>query len=109
MTDKLSEAQMDPKQKDCVSSPSILDHLLVKEDVCPNDEEQFASDPDTIPYHTAALLGEEKANDHFCKPPQNKKMSEGKQVENKHQECYQLAWTKIKELTKTEVKLGKSN
>ena len=49
MTDKLSEAQMDPKQKDWVSSPSLLDPLLVEEDVCPNDEEQFASDPDTVP------------------------------------------------------------
>ena len=88
MTDKPSEVQMDPKQKDCVSSPSVLNHLLVEEEKCPNDEEQFAPDPDTVPYLTSALLAEEKVNCNFCKPPENKETPECKQVENKHQERY---------------------
>ena len=56
--------------------------------MCPNDEEQFTPDPETVPYLTADLLAEEKANGHFCKPSENKETAEDKEVENKHQECY---------------------
>ena len=109
VTDKSSEAQMDPKQTNYASSPSVLDHLLVEEDVSPDNEELFAPDPETVPYLTAALLAEEKANDHFCKATEEKETTEDEGVENKHQERYRLAWKKIKQLTGTEIKVGKSN
>ena len=109
VTDKSSEAQMDPKETNYACSPSVLDHLLVEEDVSPDNEELFAPDPETVPYLTAALLAEEKANDHFCKATEEKETTEDEGVENKHQERYQLAWKKIKQLTGTEIKVGKSN
>ena len=82
VTDKSSEAQMDPKQTNYASSPSVLDHLLVEEDVSPDNEELFAPDPETVPYLTAALLAEEKANDHFCKATEEKETTEDEGVEN---------------------------
>ena len=97
-----TENQMDsadPESKE----PSNNDHLVTKEEQVPNDEEQFAPDPATVPFLTNELLKVEKETDVFVDAEVPAEEKEEESMELSHKTCYKQLWKIIKELTGAEV------
>ena len=82
---------------------------MTKEEQGPNNEEQFAPDPDTVPFLTKKLLKAEKETDVFVDAEVPAEEKEKESVELRHETGYKQAWKTIKELTGTEVLAGKRN
>ena len=78
-------------------NPCDLDHLVLKEDKGPSNNEVFAPDPDTVLFLTDTLLKEEQAKEHFVSTPmrpKEKTVDEEISVETKHQGCFRLVQEK---------------
>ena len=104
MTDKLSKAHLDLKQNNLVIHPSLIVHLPVEKDKSQNYKAQFSPGPNMF----LSYWGSTCRREWFWPLSQDsrKETPEEKGVENKRQEHYQFFW-KNKELTRTEVTLGK--
>ena len=65
--------------------PSNYDHLVTKEEQAPNNEEQFAPDPKTVPFLTKELLKAEKETDVFVDAEVPAEEKEEEIVELRHE------------------------